>query len=113
MVERMQFVRAQRNLFSMEPQSLWIFLIRSIGTRAFHTPDSFPDHLTVCWNKSFDAESIVSKAANEGGVVIANEPLPNGSDLEGRLEVVVAPYQCEDADPDHLDMLFLWFLNSR
>ncbi len=42
------------------------------------------------------------------GVMRANESLPADFNTIGLLEAVVAPYQREDAVPDHPDLLFLW-----
>jgi Zn-dependent peptidase ImmA (M78 family) len=112
-IERMQIVVGQRSLFSVQTHVTAEVPEPKYRRQSFHMSDGFPDRLVVRWNKSFHAESIVVQAAELGGVLVATEPLPNGSDLEGRLEAVVAPYQRDDADPDHPDVLFLWVSDSN
>jgi Zn-dependent peptidase ImmA (M78 family) len=75
--------------------------------QSFHTSDDFPTTHTVRWNKSFDEDSIVYKVG-PNGVMSSGEPLPNGIELKGILEVVQAPYQRDHADIDHPDILFYW-----
>jgi hypothetical protein len=75
--------------------------------QSFHTSDDFPASHTVRWNKSFDEDSIVYKVG-PNGVMSSDEPLPNGIGVEGILEVMHAPYQREDADIEHPDILFYW-----
>jgi hypothetical protein len=66
------------------------------------------DDFTVRWNKSFDPSSVVYRAATDGGVQASIEVLPNEAGLRGRIEAVRAPYQRENAHPEHPDVLFLW-----
>lgn len=66
------------------------------------------DHV-IPWNKSFDCESCVYRAARSEIIEYARERLPNRASLLGNIEVVRAPYQRPDADPDHGDVLFLWW----
>jgi hypothetical protein len=75
--------------------------------QSFHTSDDFPASHTVRWNKSFNEDSIVYKVGLNG-VMSSGEPLPNGMELEGILEVIHAPYQRDDADIEHPDILFYW-----
>jgi Zn-dependent peptidase ImmA (M78 family) len=112
-IERMQIVVGQRSLFSVQTRITSDVPEPKYRRQSFHMSDRFPDRLIVRWNKSFDAESIIVQAADLGGVLTANEPLPNGSDLVGRLEAVVAPYQRDDADADHPDVLFFWVSDSN
>lgn len=112
-IERMKIVVGQRSLFSVQTHITAEIPEPKYRRQSFHMSDRYPDRLAVRWNKSFDAESIVVRAAELGGILDAIEPLPNGSDLEGRLEAVVAPYQRDDADPDHPDVLFLWVSDSN
>ena len=76
--------------------------------QSFHTSNDFSARLNVPWNKSFDTNSITYQAGASEEVLNANEPLPNGTRLLGRLEVISAPYQREDAAVDHPDLLFFW-----
>lgn len=75
--------------------------------QSFHTSDGFPASHTVRWNKSFDENSIVYEVGPYG-VMSSKEPLPNDMGVEGSLEVIHAPYQREDADREHPDILFYW-----
>jgi Zn-dependent peptidase ImmA (M78 family) len=75
--------------------------------QSFHTSDDFPDSHTVRWNKSFNENSIVYKVG-PNGVMSCGESLPNGMPLEGILEVMHAPYQRDEADSEHPDILFYW-----
>ena len=75
--------------------------------QSFHTSDNFPASHTVRWNKSFDENSIVYRVG-PFGAMSSREPLPNDMGGEGTLEVIQAPYQREDADMEHPDILFYW-----
>lgn len=75
--------------------------------QSFHTSDNFPASHTVRWNKSFEETSIVYRIGLYG-VMSSREPLPNDTEFEGILEAIQAPYQREDADIDHPDVLFYW-----
>ena len=75
--------------------------------QSFHTSDSFPASHTVRWNKSFDENSIVYKVG-PNGVMSSRESLPNNMKCDGILEVMFAPFQREDADAEHPDVLFYW-----
>jgi len=112
-IERMQVVVGQRSLFSVQTHITSEIPEPKYRRQSFHMSDHFPDHFVVRWNKSFDTDSIVCKVAEAGGVLTADEPLPSDSEPEGRLEAVVAPYQRDDADPDHPDVLFFWISKSK
>lgn len=76
--------------------------------QSIHLSESCEDYLTVRWNKSFDETSCVYLAGKNAGVHTAIEPLPNGTNILGRLEALRAPYQREEADAQFADVLFLW-----
>jgi hypothetical protein len=109
----MRVLAGQRSLFSIQKRADSEVPEPKYRRQSFHVSDSFPDRLTVRWNKSFDIDSIIYRAAACGTALTANESLPNSSDLEGRLEALVAPYQRDDADADHPDVLFFWASNSN
>lgn len=67
------------------------------------------DEHIVRWNKSFDIDSCVYKAAIEDKICRGIEHLPNEAELAGRIEAIPAPYQRPEADPNHPDVLFLWW----
>jgi hypothetical protein len=99
----------QANLFGSGTSSQSISRIADPKYRrqSFHTSDDFPTSYTVRWNKSFDENSIVYRVGpNE--VMSSIEPLPNVMESEGTLEVMHAPYQREDTDNEHPDILFYW-----
>jgi hypothetical protein len=105
--ERAEAAKAQGSLFSRA----------NLGTavpepkyrrQSFHVSDNFPERFTVRWNKSFDENSVVYRAVNSSTALRHDEPLPNGTSVLGRLESIAAPYQREDADLNHPDLLFLW-----
>ena len=106
--ERVEAGKAQGSLFSRATLSAAIIPEPKYRRQSFHTSEDFPERLTVRWNKSFDEDSIVYRAANSATALQHKESLPNGSATLGRLEVVAAPYQREDADPNHPDLLFFW-----
>jgi hypothetical protein len=66
------------------------------------------DHM-IPWNKSFDTASCVHRAARSGSVEFARERLPSRANPIGNMEAVSAPYQRSGADPEHGDILFLWW----
>jgi uncharacterized protein DUF955 len=76
--------------------------------QSFHTSDAFPSDLVVRWNKSFGEESIVYRVADAHSPLRAREPLPTATNIDGALEAMRAPYQRDDADPQHSDIIFLW-----
>ena len=99
----------QANLFSSAASSQSTSGIANPKYRrqSFHASDSFPAPHTVRWNKSFDENSIVYQVGSNR-VMSSKESLPNDMGVEGILEAIQAPYQREDADPAHPDILFYW-----
>jgi len=106
--ERIQAAKAQALLFSGSGLGTRAAAKPKYRRQSFHISDGFPAWLTVRWNKSFDTDSVVYQAADGDIVLRGDEPLPNGAETLGWLEVVAAPYQRDDADPNHPDLLFLW-----
>jgi Zn-dependent peptidase ImmA (M78 family) len=68
------------------------------------------EEFTIRWNKSFDQASCVYTAGANGGIHFGRESLPNSSGILGRLEVIRAPYQREEAHVEFGDVLFFWTL---
>lgn len=99
----------QADLFgsSTTPQSTFGIADPKYRRQSFHTSDDFPASHTVRWNKSFDDNSIVYKVGPYG-VMSSMESLPNDVESDGILEVMHAPYQREEADRKHPDVLFYW-----
>jgi Zn-dependent peptidase ImmA (M78 family) len=99
----------QANLFgsAVSAQSMSGIADPKYRRQSFHTSDNFPASHTVRWNKSFDENSIVYRVG-PFGAMSSREPLPNDMGGEGTLEVIQAPYQREDADMEHPDILFYW-----
>jgi hypothetical protein len=101
-----------------QPQSqAALFRIRARATQpaepryrrqSFHTSDLFPGKLVVHWNKSFDVDSIVYRAAEGNCLLRAEEALPCSDPICGFLEAIPAPYQREDAAMEHPDLIFFW-----
>jgi hypothetical protein len=65
------------------------------------------DEYTIRFNKSFDPSSVVYKA-REGGIQSSVESLPNLTNVGGRIEVMLCPYQSDNADADFVDVFFFW-----
>lgn len=63
----------------------------------------------IPWNKSFSSASCVHRAAHSGQIEYARERLPNRANAIGHLEATRALYQRPGADPEHGDILFLWW----
>ena len=76
--------------------------------QSLHTSDNCDSRHQVRWNKSFNEESCVYRAAVEDGVQSGRERLPNESGLFGNIEAVRAPYQRPNMDTAQPDILFLW-----
>jgi Zn-dependent peptidase ImmA (M78 family) len=76
--------------------------------QSVYLSDNCEGTMTIRWNKSFDEGSCVYIAGKNGGVHVAQESLPNGSGIRGRLEAVRAPYQREEAHSEFADVLFFW-----
>lgn len=71
------------------------------------SPASGENEYTIRFNKSFDPGSIVYMA-RQGGIHTGFESLPNASSAKGRIEAMLCPYQCEDADSEFGDVFFFW-----
>lgn len=107
----------QRALTGALQQSLFPSLDRSDAPtfvpryrrQSLHVSRQCAAHEMIPWNKSFDPESCVYRAAHSGFVEHARERLPNRAGQIGDLEAIRAPYQRSGADGDHGDVLFLWW----
>lgn len=106
--ERAEAAKAQALLFSRATLRTVVIPKPKYRRQSFHVSDEFPERLTVRWNKSFDEDSVIYRAANAATALHHDEALPNGTAILGKLETIAAPYQREDADLIHPDMLFLW-----
>jgi hypothetical protein len=83
--------------------------------QSFHASQSFPGELTIPWNKSVPETSLVHRAAQTRSLQRGFERITvDGRSKEIRcyLETLPAPYQPEDTDPDHPDILFLLTTNT-
>jgi Zn-dependent peptidase ImmA (M78 family) len=76
--------------------------------QSFFASSACGDEYTIRWNKSFSLDSCVYRAAKSEGMCFDIEALPNDSGQAGLLEVVRAPFQREDANPEFPDLLFFW-----
>jgi hypothetical protein len=106
--ERAEAAKAQGSLFWRANLGTIMVPEPKYRRQSLYVSDNFPEGLTVRWNKSFDEDSVVYRAADSATVLHHTEPLPNGTAVRGRLESVAAPYQREDADLSHPDLLFFW-----
>ncbi len=103
----------QRNLFKVRRAPAQEAPEPKYRRQSFHMSDTFPNNLTVRWNKSFDRGSIVYRGAiRPEDLFSAWEPLPNGRNVDGMLEIARAPYQRDDADSEHPDLIFFWVVPS-
>jgi Zn-dependent peptidase ImmA (M78 family) len=75
--------------------------------QSFHRSGGFPGRIP--FNKSFPENSCVYEAASAGEIQSAVEliPVPGQRPVRARIEAVRAPYQPDDADTDHPDVLVL------
>lgn len=76
--------------------------------QSLHLSDRCGGEHMIPWNKSFDAESCVYRAAAQSEMQFAIERLPNRCGDLGMLEAVRAPYQRSGSDPEQPDVLFFW-----
>jgi hypothetical protein len=109
-VERAEARKTQRLLFSNAAVSRAAVPEPKYRRQSFHSSDAFPEPLTVRWNKSFDEDSIVYEVGSSV-LLHSEEALPNGTSRLGVLEAIAAPYQRDDADLNHPDLLFYWTAN--
>jgi IrrE N-terminal-like domain len=83
--------------------------------RSFHASQCFPSELTIPWNKSVPETSLIYRAAQTRSLQGGFERITvdgRGKEIRCYLEAFPAPYQPEDVDPDHPDMLFLLTMNT-
>jgi hypothetical protein len=83
--------------------------------QSFHSSASFPRELVVPWNKSVPETSHIYRAAEARSLQSGLEQIATGGrgkEIRCYLEALPAPYQPEDVDPEHPDILFLLTLNS-
>jgi len=108
-VKRQQSLMMQEHLFSeLHGSQAENVPIPKYRRQSFYTSDTFPVDLYVHWNKSFDDSSIAYAACTTTSILKSHESLPCRSRRRGTLEVVVAPFQRADADPQNPDLLFFW-----
>jgi hypothetical protein len=78
--------------------------------QSFYYSDSLPKIHVMPWNKSFPETSCVYRAPKEQGIVNGFEAIPvngRGHILRCQIEVVRAPFQSDETDPEWPDLLFL------
>lgn len=83
--------------------------------QSFHYSDSFPRELVIPWNKSVPETSHIYRAAEVRSLQSGFEriaPGGRGKEIHCHLEALPAPYQPEDLDTEHPDILFLLTMNS-
>ncbi len=83
--------------------------------QSFHSSSSFPRELLIPWNKSVPETSHIYRAARTRSLQSGFERIAingRGKEIRCYLEALPAPYQHEDVDPDHPDILFLLTMNS-
>jgi uncharacterized protein DUF955 len=105
---RMYAAGKQRRLFDREASVTDAAPVKKYRRQSFFTSEFCCDEHTVRWNKSFDLSSCLYIAGTNGGIHCAEEALPNKAGVVGRLEAVRAPFQRDEADPEHGDVLFFW-----
>jgi hypothetical protein len=83
--------------------------------QSFHASQSFPGALTIPWNKSVPETSLICRAAQTRSLQRGFERVAvdgRGKEIRCYLEALPAPYQPEDADQAHPDILFLLTMNT-
>lgn len=78
--------------------------------RSFHASRSFPSRLTIPWNKSVPDTSLIHRAAQTRTLQRGYERITvegRSKEIQCYLEALPAPYQPQDTDSDHPDILFL------
>jgi Zn-dependent peptidase ImmA (M78 family) len=98
----------QRRLFDREVSATEAATVKKYRRQSFFTSEPCGDQHVVRWNKSFDPSSCLYIAGTNGGMHCADEALPNKVEMIGKLQAVRAPFQREEADPEHGDVLFFW-----
>lgn len=102
------------NLFSNSDQDSEI-PAKKYRRQSFHSSDSFPRELVIPWNKSVPETSHIYSAAKSRSQKSGFERIATsgrGKEIRCYLEALPAPYQPEEVDPDHPDILFLLTMNS-
>jgi Zn-dependent peptidase ImmA (M78 family) len=100
--------RNQRSLFGHDDWKLTP--PPKLRRQSVHISEGAEARHTIRWNKSFDDDSCVYRAATELGVHASWEPLPNECGDCGDIEAIRAPHQNPENDPTQPDILFLWWL---
>lgn len=83
--------------------------------QSFHSSNSFPRELVIPWNKSVPETSHIYRAAEARSPQSGYERIATGGrgkEIRCHLEARPAPYQPEDVDAEHPDILFLLTMNS-
>jgi hypothetical protein len=110
--ERSFAKRDQRFLFEGDPRRLKAAPIQRYRRQSFHSSAKCGPEFMIPWNKSFDSASCVYRIPSQGDFATGSETLPAKSSRRGILESCKAPYQRTAADPEHPDLLFLWWAVS-
>lgn len=98
---------SQRVLFSNFPTPQSQPAERKYRRQSVHLSAACREEYTIRFNKSFDTSSVVYKA-REGGIHSGVESLPNLTNVNGRIEAMLCPYQGDRADEDFGDVFFFW-----
>ncbi len=89
--------------------------LKKYRRQSFHSSSSFPRELLIPWNKSVPETSHIYRAAKTRSLQSGFERIATGGrgkEIRCYLETLPAPYQPEDVDPGHPDILFLLTMNS-
>jgi Zn-dependent peptidase ImmA (M78 family) len=100
--------KEQGLLFGNDPEEVTEVARPKYRRQSVYLSASCGEEFTIRWNKSFDESSSVYTAGTNAGIHFGRQSLPNSSGLTGRLEVIRAPYQREEAHPEFGDVLFFW-----
>jgi len=107
--ERSLAKRDQQFLFEGDQRQLREAPVPRYRSQAFHSSSTCGQEFTIRWNKSFDSDSCVYRIPSQGDFATGFEVLPAKSPQRGILEACPAPYQRATANPEHPDLLFLWW----
>lgn len=83
--------------------------------QSFHPSLSYPNQMTIPWNKSVPETSQIYRAAEAKTLQCGFEAIAvdgRGKQIRCYLEALPAPYQPEGIDPDHPDILCLLTVTS-
>lgn len=100
--------RDQQLLFDADPRRSQKEPMPRYRRQSLHTSSECGPEYLVPWNKSFDSESCVYHVSGTE-VATGIGTLPTKARQRGFLEACRAPFQRDGADPDHPDVLFLWW----